>query len=201
MSYFTVEDTFQFLDKIPQGYLLEFGVFSGNTMNRLIKGAEAANNPFDEVWGFDSFTGIPKETEGVKHNPEWPEHAFSLCHDFNLQTVGEAIDFVHSRVERKDVRLIPGYFEWSLPPYANKLVDKANYIHIDVDIYRSTIEVLNFVLDNRIAKVGSLWRYDDTLWCNWGEAGNTLAHVEMTKKYKIGWNQLSDNVFQLISYA
>ncbi len=198
--YFTVEDTFQFLDKIPQGYLLEFGVFSGNTMNRLIKGAEAANNPFEQVWGFDSFTGIPKETEGVKHNPEWPENAFSLCHDFGLATIGEAIDFVHSKVERQDIKLIPGYFESSLPFYANKLKNKASYIHIDVDIYRSTVEVLNFVLSNKVAKIGSILRYDDTMWCNYGEAGNTLAHLELTRKYKVQWNRITDNVYQLINY-
>lgn len=201
MSYLTVEDTFQFLTKIPQGNLVEFGVFSGNTMNRLIKGAEAANQPFEKVFGFDSFEGLPKETDGVWQNPEWPEGAFNVCKDFNLQTIGEAIDFVKNRVERKDIRLIPGFFEWSLSSYAEELKDSASYLHIDVDIYRSTCEVLEFLFSNRVAKPLSLFRYDDWISTPEYKGGNSLAHLELSRKYKINFNRIDTNVFQLINYA
>ncbi len=199
--YLTVEDTYQFLDKIPDGNLIEFGVFSGNCFNRLIKGAEAAGKPFHEVYGFDSFTGIPEETEGVLHNPEWPVGAFNVCKDFNLKSVEEAIAFVRNNVERKDIKLIDGYFEKSLTPDVGEgLSNSASYIHIDVDLYRSSVEVLDFILTYQVLKIGGIIRYDDWLWCAEGEAGNSLAHQQMVQKYNVKFNRLSTNVFQLVSY-
>jgi hypothetical protein len=201
MTYLSVEDTFQYLDKLPNGNLIEFGVFSGNCLNRLIKGAENVGKPFEKIYGFDSFTGIPKETEGVLHNPEWPEGAFNVCKDFNLKTVSEALHFVRKNIERKDgITFIPGYFEHIEPKQWINLTNSASYIHIDVDLYRSTIEVLDFILPMQILKISGIIRYDDWMWCPEGEAGNSLAHQQMIQKYNVKFNRLSTNVFQLMSY-
>ena len=201
MSYLSVEDTFPLLNRIPEGDLIEFGVFSGNCLNRLIKGAESAGKPFKGVVGFDSFIGIPKETEGVLHNPEWPEGAFNVCKDFNLQSIEEGIEFVRGNVERKDIQLVPGYFEKSLTPIlGDLLIDSTSYAHIDVDLYSSTIEVLDWIFTHRVLKVGAIIRYDDWMWCREGEAGNSLAHQQMVQKYGVQFNRLAYNVFQLMSY-
>jgi hypothetical protein len=197
--YLSVEETFQFLDVIPDGYLVEFGVMTGNTMNRLIQGAEKAGKSFEQVYGFDSFMGIPNETEGVLKNPEWPVGAFDVRKEFKVKTKEEAMLIIREKVERKDIILIDGYFEKSLTSkIAEKLINRASYVHIDVDLYSSSIEVLNFIFEYKILKEGGILRYDDWMWCKEGEAGNSLAHQQMTQKYKVRFNRLSYNVFQLI---
>ena len=200
MSYLSVEDTFRFLNQLPSGDLIEFGVFSGNCLNRLIKGAESAGKPFEQVYGFDSFQGIPEETEGVLHNPEWPVGAFNVCKDFNLKSIEEAIQFVRGNVERKDIHLIPGYFNETLNKEGISHTYSASYIHIDVDLYSSTIEVLDFILANRVLKISGIIRYDDWMWVAEGVAGNSLAHQQMVQKYGVQFNRLAYNVFQLMSY-
>jgi hypothetical protein len=197
--YLSVEDTFQFLDRIPNGNLIEFGVYTGNYLNRIINGAEDCGNPFENVYGFDSWVGLPKENNKVWHHPDWPEGAFSLCKDFNLSNVEEAIQYVRDRVKRKDINLISGFFETSLTEeIGNKLHDSASYIHIDVDIYSSTVEVLDFIFTYNIAKNLCLFRYDD--WCGTPEyhGGNSLAHLEAQAKYPVMFNRIATNVFQLI---
>ena len=75
---------------------------------------------------------------------------------------------------------------------------QASYINIDVDIYSSTMEVLQFCLDNNIIGPGTIIRYDD--WTSGPEwvTGNSLAHREIRQKYNIAFDRLSINVFQYI---
>lgn len=201
MIYETVEGTFQWMNKIPNGYLLEFGIFSGNTMNRLIKGAEAAGKPFEMVYGFDSFIGLPEETKGVWQNPEWPKGAFNVCFDFDLKSVEHGIEFVRSRVERKDICLIPGFFSESLDDEMGlQLWNSCSYLHVDVDIHSSTLQVLDFVIGYGVLKHGALVRYDD--WASTPEyqGGNSLAHLQIENKYQVNWNRLGVNVFQYLGH-
>lgn len=199
--YFTVEDTFQFLSKISNGNLVEFGVFNGNTMNRLIKGAEVAGQPFEKVYGFDSFVGLPKETEGVWHNPEWPEGAFNLCDFYKLPTIQDGMQFARDRVDRKDINLIPGFFSDSLTEEIGKgLENSCSYLHIDVDIHASTVQVLDFIFTYSILKYGALVRYDDWISTPEYQGGNSLAHQQIENKYKVNWNRISTNVFQFIGH-
>lgn len=200
MSYFTVEDTFSYLNQIPSGNLMEWGVFSGNTLNRLIKGAEAAQKPFTAVYGFDSWIGLPKEAAGVWQNPEWPETAFSVCRDFNLATPEEAVEFVRNRVERKDINLISGFFSDTLTDeLGEKLKDSASYIHIDTDIYLSSYQCLNWILKHKIAKPGCFFRFDDWNSTPYGEGGQSLAYIQCLQKYKFAHTR-NNNVMVLHSY-
>lgn len=199
MSYETVEGTYRWMNQIPKGNLLEFGIFSGNTMNRLIKGAENAGQPFEQVYGFDSFVGLPEETKGVWQNPEWPKGAFNVCFDFDLKSVEHGMEFVRSRVERQDINLIPGFYSESLTyDIAAKLTNSCSYLHVDVDIHRSTLEVLDFIFNYDILKSNAVIRYDD--WASTPEyqGGNSLGHLQTELKYGLKFNRLAMNVFQYI---
>jgi hypothetical protein len=199
MYYQTVEDTFQYLPKLPQGSLIEFGVFNGNTMNRLINGAVKANNEFIEVHGFDSFIGLPKETTGVEQNPDWPEGAFNVSKDYNLCSVNEAVDFVRERIDRKNIEFYPGYFSSSLTEeLGKKLENSASYAHIDVDIYSSTWQVLDWLLEYKVLKHGAVVRYDDWISTTEYRGGNSLAHADAVRKHRVMFNRLSVNVFQYL---
>lgn len=199
MYYQDVESTFQYLDKLPKGDLIEFGVFNGNTMNRLIKGAEAANNPFLTVHGFDSFIGLPKESHGVYQNPEWPEGAFNVSADYNLCSVREAVAFVRDRIERKGIDFYPGFFSESLTEeLGKKLEDSTSYAHIDVDIYSSSWQVIDWILTHKVLKRGAVIRYDDWISTPEYKGGNSLAHADAVRKHRAVFNRLSVNVFQFL---
>lgn len=193
--YHTVEDCFVYLRNAPTGALLEFGVFSGNTMNRLIKGAERMQRPFTAIYGFDSFCGLPKEATHVYQNPEWPEGAFNVQADFGLKSTEEAMAFVRGNVERKDIELIPGFYSDSLPKIKNDLPG-CSFLHIDVDIYQSTKEVLDFVFSRKLLLDGCLIRYDDWMSTPLYQGGNSLAHVEAEKKYGINFETIGMNLFR-----
>lgn len=92
---------------------LEFGVFSGRSINIIAK-----ETPDAEVYGFDSFEGLPERWRegfetGAFARTELPE--------------------VHP-----NVKLIKGWFDETLPEFASKLSSPVGFLHIDCDLYSST---------------------------------------------------------------
>ena len=62
-------------------------------------------------------------------------------------------------------------------------------VDVDSDLYVSAKECLEWMLRNRLMVAGTLLRYDD--WkghISWGE---TRAHLEMTIKYGLTWNNIT----------
>jgi hypothetical protein len=113
------------LSKIPQdGLLLEFGVYKGDSINRL-----AGLMPQRHWYGFDSFKGLPEAwTPGARAG------AFA----------------VQSRVPpvRKNVTLIRGFFENSLPPFVVQHKDEqVAFMHIDCDLHSATRTVFETMGD------------------------------------------------------
>ena len=106
------------------GLHLEFGVYKGNSINHF---AELARGT---TWyGFDSFEGLPEAwTLGAKAG------AFSI--GGNLPPV------------RSNVRLTKGFFDATLPGFvAQHPGAKIALLHVDCDLYSSTVTILNNVAD------------------------------------------------------
>lgn len=99
------------------GDIFEFGVFSGYTINFL---AEMASDT--EVYGFDSFEGLPEDWKGY--------HYF----DFNRQGVMPEV--------RPNVKLVQGWFSESIPNFLSSYEKKDfKLLHIDCDLYSSTKDI------------------------------------------------------------
>ena len=107
---------------------LEFGVFSGRTINAIAErlGSEVS------VFGFDSFEGLPET---------W------RC---NFQQGHFAVDKLPE--VRPNVELIRGWFNDTLPDFRDRVMGegKTNFIHFDCDLYSSTRTIFT-VLANHIA--------------------------------------------------
>jgi hypothetical protein len=100
------------------GIIAEFGVFRGESINRLAALAHPR-----EIYGFDSFEGLPEPWVGA------PQGAFSL--KGRLPPV------------KPNVTLIKGWFEQTLPPFlAGHPGRPVAYLHIDSDLYSSCKTVL-----------------------------------------------------------
>jgi hypothetical protein len=92
---------------------LEFGVAYGNTVNYISKFTN------DKVYGFDSFVGLPEKWR------DGYEKGF-----FNLN--GELPEV------NRNVELIKGWFNETLPQFIQTHNKKVSFIHIDADLYSST---------------------------------------------------------------
>ena len=105
------------------GMVLEFGVFSGKSINRI-----AGQMPGRRVYGFDSFKGLPETWR-----PGFEEGAFGLA---ELPAVAT------------NVELMVGWFDNTLPAFvASNIHEKIAFLHIDCDLYSSTKTIFSFLAD------------------------------------------------------
>lgn len=115
------------------GLFLEFGVFSGYTINHISSKTEKT------VHGFDTFEGIPEQWNSV------PEGTFS--------TNGQVPEV------NENVQLHVGLFDKTLPKFRDKFCEDISFLHIDSDLYSSAHTVL-FTLKNQIKK-GTIIVFDE----------------------------------------
>jgi hypothetical protein len=101
------------------GLYAEFGVNSGGSINFIAKTV-----PAQTIHGFDSFEGLPEN---------WGGNNMAAGY-FNR---GGAFPKV-----RSNVKLHKGWFNESLSPFLAGNADKAAFLHIDCDIYSSTVTIL-----------------------------------------------------------
>lgn len=100
--------------------------------------------PNKQVYGFDSFEGLPEEWV-----PSRPKGHFAT--DGNLPKVND------------NVILLKGFFDSSLPDFKNtdyyQSKDSIAFLHIDCDLYSSTLTVLNELKDK--IKPGTIILFDE----------------------------------------
>lgn len=107
------------------GLFIEFGVYKGKTINFI------ASNTDQVVYGFDSFEGLPEDWRD-----QFEKGTFKLD---KLPKV------------KKNVKLIKGWFENTLPHFIERYPEKCAFIHIDCDLYSSTKTIFD-LLKNKIKK-------------------------------------------------
>jgi O-methyltransferase len=106
---------------------LEFGVYKGNSINYWAGHYKSEDSRF---YGFDTFTGLPEDWVADK-----PKGSYSAN--------GKAPDINDKRVE-----FLVGLFSSTLPLFIENRLDnsKKKVIHMDADLYTSTMYVLNALL-------------------------------------------------------
>jgi hypothetical protein len=168
---------------------LEFGVYMGTSM---LQWHEVYNNndvPIDFV-GFDSFQGIPEETEDKNNLHGWRVGSFSTAGAVNPNLLS-----------KKDIRLVHGFFNDSLNDETAKMLggSKVGLVHIDCDTYSSTKTVWEWLLKYDLLAEGAIIVYDD--WggyleagCGEYEIGEAKAHIEIEKTHNIQFTDLGKYV-------
>jgi hypothetical protein len=123
------------LRHLPDGLVCEFGVFEGASINHI-----AARVPHRAVFGFDSFEGLPEH---------WRE-SFGP----GMFTTGGRLPEV-----LPNVRLLKGWFDETLPPFAARHPGPVALLHVDCDLYSSTKCVLEHLGDSLVP--GSVVVFDE----------------------------------------
>jgi hypothetical protein len=117
----------------PDGLALEFGVSTGNTL-RII----TPTRPRDTVFGFDSFAGLPETWR-----TDFEAGAFA---------VDEPPAVPHAE-------LVVGAFKETLPGWVAEHPEPVAFVHVDADLYASTVTVLDHIGDRLVE--GSIVVFDE----------------------------------------
>ena len=138
---------------------------------------------------FDSFIGLPKATaEADLLNPHvlggiWAEGTCKGYSRVELETLIERYGYENF------TDVFEGWFSHSL----NLLPEKTAYavIHVDCDLYSSTIDSLGFLFEKGMVSRGAQVLFDD-FNCSAGsnEFGERRAWAELVDKHSIGYENL-----------
>ena len=143
-----------------EGLIVECGVFRGRSINLM-----AAWAPERRLHGFDSFEGLP-ENWGT-------EPAGSYSAGGQLPEVAD------------NVTLHPGWFEDTLPRFAEELAEPIALLYVDCDIYSSTVTILEH-LGPKLTP-GAIVVFDEYVgYSDWREH-EYRAWQEYQGKKKIPW--------------
>lgn len=130
----------------------EFGCHSARTFTATILSADYLGIDLD-CFAFDSFEGLPdtkKSEDGYFQSGTFCTGVEQFRHIVSDKT-GKALD---------DRQMIKGFYEHSLTPsLKSRLPQEVGFIHIDVDLYSSTVTVLDFVKDFLVT--GTVVLFDD----------------------------------------
>jgi predicted O-methyltransferase YrrM len=150
---------------IKGGLYLEFGVFSGHSINHI------AQQTSQTVYGFDSFEGLPER---------WRD---GLGTDyFKVKALPQV---------RSNVTLVKGWFDKTLPDFLAKTRGDVAFLHVDCDLYSSTKTVFD-CLAPRI-KAGTIIVFDEYFnYPGWKE-GEYKAFQEFVARERVAFEYVSYN--------
>lgn len=129
--------------------VFEFGVFQGDTYSWMAEQV-IAKHPYTVLVGFDSWQGLPPESDGVWRPDRHAQGQFSTTKDVVLR-----------RVPQNDPRFqfVDGFFDQSLTPELRERFSNLIFVNIDVDLHLSTIQLLDWI--KPLLRPGVVLYFDD----------------------------------------
>lgn len=164
---------------------LEFGTCHGASMLEYYGLYKEFGIP-STFYGFDSFQGLPPEPTDTLSHSVWGPGDFSTNGNINPELLN-----------KPDLKIVDGWFCDTLTDgIAEEFGDKkVGLLHIDCDIYTSTIEALEFIVKHKLLVDGTIVVYDD--WGGWRQVGLSeeqqydigegRAHREICEKYNLNF--------------
>ncbi len=162
----------------PQGgTCLEFGVHVGNTY--IWQAREILTKYTNsKLIGFDSWQGLPEETSGIWFPERHAKGEFASPKDVVTRKLYQLTTLSDNRFS-----FVDGFFSDSLSEEVRNNINDVIFVNIDVDMYKSTIDLLDFI--KPLCKPGVIIYWDD--WKDpadqhdreWGEH---LAFADWLKK-------------------
>jgi hypothetical protein len=122
---------------LPQTYF-EFGCHSGRTFSAAINAARYFKMNNCEFFAFDSFEGLPQTIEaedGVFKTGEFTTSKKEFIKIIKKKT----------NLNENNFNIIEGFYEKSLTENLQSKMPKIGVLHVDVDLYSSTRDLLKFV--------------------------------------------------------
>lgn len=173
-----------------EGHVVEFGTMTGRTAN-VLAAAMTSFRHQRELHLFDSFEGMPEATSQLdKASFHVKAGVWSAG---TLQGIGPSALRAKCRRYLPDDRIFihEGWFKDTI----KKLPDgkKFGLIHVDSDLYQSTIDVLDPLFGRHMVSEGAALLFDD--WnCNRAskQLGERRAWKELAEKYRVDYSDGGD---------
>jgi O-methyltransferase len=147
-------------NQIP-GPVLEFGSRSGFT-SRCLGETMAERNYSGKLYLFDSFEGLPDIKSDIDlRSPEvheqkvWFKGAMAMPSD----TVELIANDLKRFMQPYQFEIVKGYFSETLPRALPE--EPVSMVHIDCDLYQSTMEVLETLNERKLLQNGAILMFDD----------------------------------------
>lgn len=166
---------------------LEFGVFKGDSILNFYE-LYCKNNINSVFYGFDSWQDLPKELIDKNNPTGWRLGKFSTDGYINPKLLTNT-----------NINLINGWFSDTLTKELANTIGKKSVglVHMDCDIYTSTVECLEWLIQYDLLADTSFIIYDD--WgayltvpgCGEWEVGEAKAHKEISEKYNLNFELIS----------
>ncbi|KAJ8609612.1 hypothetical protein CTAYLR_006268 [Chrysophaeum taylorii] len=180
--------------------IYEFGVYTGRSMRAIATTLNASQTPFRRMWGFDSFAGLPEESENTTRSEVaqdmWHAGDYSVAEVFGMHSYRQVKTKVLDLVSDSRACLVRGFFNESLTPALADMMRPALFVDIDCDLYVSAFQALNWLFRFRLVEPGTVFYYDDMI--TGGPGGEIRAHNEIVRKYGVEVNVIVPcKVFQV----
>ena len=150
---------------------------------------------FGTMWGFDSFEGLPPESKGIGQRVYGraaalhglAAGAFSTGDALKETDPERVYERLRSKIQYPRVGFVRGFYSESLTNELFQIMpfQKAFLVDVDVDLYTSTIEALDWMFAHGLIVPGTWIRYDDWFGTVEYEGGESKAHVEMMEKWHV----------------
>jgi len=164
------------IQRFPRGgTILEFGVAAGNSYIQLADIIRNHKWPCKLI-GFDSWQGLPKETEGIFKHPNWSvgQHSFPRnIVEWKLRKLGVALP-------DERFQFVDGWFSDTLTDELQQTIENLIFVNIDVDLHSSAIIVLDFI--KPLLQEGTIIYFDDWYGLSREICGERLAFQQWTER-------------------
>ena len=190
------------INNAVDGEIAEFGTFSGfSTFSiaramaaywEIFAGYVALHNAAKKsLCLFDSFQGLPSSTNGVDAASPYVQTDRWKAGAFTGLTKDELFALCASTYDQDKIRIYDGWYAATLPtiPAATKFA----MLHLDCDLYSSTIEVLDHLFTRKHLADGCVIFFDD--WnCNRASPrfGQRRAWRETVEKHNVEFSDCGD---------
>jgi len=148
---------------LAHGQVLEFGVATGRTLNQF-----AYWLPHKTVYGFDGFDGLPED---------WTSR---------MRKGFFARD--HLPRVRKNCALVVGWFNETLPGFVEKHPETIALLHVDCDLYSSTVTILSNLKNNIVP--GTVIVFDEYINYPGWQLDEFRAWQEHCRKYGVAYEYI-----------
>jgi len=139
------------------GDIIEFGVFKGSSIMRLLYLRELFENTYSrKIIGFDIFGKFPNDVSSVDDKKFIEKFESDGGFGISLEDLKEFIE----NSDLKNIELVKGDITKSLPSWLDLNKEKRfSLVHIDVDVYEPTKVILDLIWDKLVP--GGILLLDD----------------------------------------
>lgn len=181
-----------------EGDIAEFGTMSGRTSSILAQAISINGRRYSHIIRepnklhlFDSFIGLPEAASTVdKESPLVKSGVWGVgtCHGITRKTLRKLCG---RYLSENRIIIYDGWFKDTLPRIHKET--KFSMVHIDCDLYQSTIEVLDYLFANRHISEGAAIFFDDYN-CNMASPalGERRAWAETIEKYHVEYSDCGE---------